>query len=101
MATLDPHPDSTMAEQARLLRPTDDAQRLCWSLNGPLSTSLRVMAEKFYNPDVPLEPYVRAGSGVDDLDAAEFHPVSQAPLTDSRIASATVSVDCLDRWEEE
>ncbi len=57
------------------------------------------MAEKFYNPDMPLEPYFRAGSGVDDLDAAEFHPVSQAPLTDSRIASATVSVDYLDRWE--
>jgi hypothetical protein len=59
------------------------------------------MAQDFYDPDVPLEPYVRAGSGTDDPGAAEFHPVSQAPLTDSRIASATVSVCCLDRWEDE
>ncbi len=101
MATSDPHPDLTTTERNRLLRTTTDARRLCWALNGPLSTSLRVMAEQFYNPDVLLEPYVRAGSQINDLYAGGFHPISQAPLTDSRIASATVSVDYLDRWEDE
>lgn len=77
---------------------TKDAKRLYWALTGPLSTSIFVMPEPFYDPNAPLEPYVRGGSS--GADASDLHPVSPSPLTEPKIRSATVSVDVLDDWEK-
>ncbi|KAL2132771.1 hypothetical protein VTI74DRAFT_3395 [Chaetomium olivicolor] len=94
------NPDSALtappADNNRFIPLTAEAMRLYWALSGPLNTSVWVMAEPFYNPDAPLEPYIREGSGA---GASELHPVSQAPLTEPKITSATVSVDVLDEWE--
>lgn len=100
----DNNPESTTltsppAIENPLVRTTADARRLYWTLSGPLSASVWVMAEPFYDPSAPLEPYVREGSGA-DVDASVLHPVLQAPLTESRIASTTVSVRALNEWEE-
>lgn len=50
------------------------------------------MPEPFYNSNVPLEPYF-------GNDASELHPISQSPLTEPGISSATVSVSDLDDWK--
>ncbi len=69
-----------------------EARRLYWGLDGPLSTSIWVMPQGFYDPDAALEPYVRAGP---EDNASELHPVSWAALTNPRVSSVTVSVGAL------
>ncbi|KAI1123312.1 hypothetical protein F5Y10DRAFT_55956 [Nemania abortiva] len=71
------------------------ARRLFWTLNGPLSTSIFVMAED-RNPDGPREPYFRQTPA-----GTSWHPISQEPITEEPIASLTVTEQHLDEWQDE
>ncbi|KAK4240085.1 hypothetical protein C8A03DRAFT_42371 [Achaetomium macrosporum] len=96
-----PHPAQDNPDSInnnRFIPLTADAKPLYWALSGPLSTSVWVMPEPFYDPDAPLEPYIL---GVSGADTSELHSVSQAPLTGSKISSAAVSVDVVNHWEDE
>ena len=70
------------------------AQRLFWTLSGPLTspTSISIM-EKPHNPD-SLEPYF-------DQSTNTFHAVSEAPLTEPKVSSITARVYELELWEEQ
>lgn len=69
-------------------------KRIFWSLDGPLSTSIKVM-ETFFNPD-SLEPYFQQTTGCNS-----WHPISESPLTEPKISSTTVYVCELLGWKEQ
>jgi hypothetical protein len=75
---------------------TLDALRLYWTLNGPLTSAISVMDDKFYNPDVLLEPYC-----LQTEPSLSWSSVAQSPLTEPKISSVTVGVEQLDDWEDE
>lgn len=70
-----------------------EAQRLFWSLDGPLETSVHIMATES-NPD-SLEPCVQQTPE----DGTTWHPATEAPLTSPKVSSVTVHVDTIDEWE--
>lgn len=80
------------------VRLTDAAKRLLWTLPGPLSTSVMVMAEQ-QNPDSPREAYFQQ-----TLGGASWHAIASEALTEPRVSSIAVMVDDLyiwvDQWEE-
>lgn len=84
-----------LPREARGLSP--DARRLFWSLNGPLTTSLWIM-EARKMPE-SRKPYFRQTTGGDATTS--LHPASQTPLTEPKVSSVTVSVDKLERWDED
>ncbi|KAH8698047.1 hypothetical protein GQ44DRAFT_633501 [Phaeosphaeriaceae sp. PMI808] len=75
---------------------TLDALRLYWTLNGPLTSAISVMDDKFYDPDVPLEPYC-----LQTEPSLIWSSVAQSPLTEPKISSVTVGVEQLDDWEDQ
>lgn len=76
-------------------RLTDAFLRLLWTLQGPLSTSIMVMAEK-QNPDTPREAYFRQ-----TLAGTTWHPVADEALTQPPVSSITVGVYHLDMWADD
>ncbi|OTA63180.1 hypothetical protein K449DRAFT_381678 [Hypoxylon sp. EC38] len=70
-----------------------EMRRVFWAVDGPLSESVWIM-ESRNNPDF-LEPYFRG-----DGERQNWHPVSQAPLTEPKVSSITVHVDELEDWED-
>ncbi|RFU75895.1 hypothetical protein TARUN_6357 [Trichoderma arundinaceum] len=72
-----------------------EAACLFWSLQDSLKTSIFVMRNK-KSPDPPLEPYFRQ-----TLDAANWHPLSQEPMTRPPVSSITVDVYELENWLDE
>ena len=103
MSTTVPEPteaDQTPSyETARQTHPqvvlTHDARRLYWTLGGPLTSAISVMGDKWYDPDVPLEPYC-----VQAEPLLSWHSIAQSALTEPKISSITVSVEQLNDWEE-
>jgi len=90
------HPPSfeELREAQQHIRHSPATKRLFWSLDGPLSTSIKIM-ENFSNPD-SLEPYFRQTTG-----GTSWHPISESPLTDPKMSSVTVHVYEFDWWEED
>ncbi|KAG7294640.1 hypothetical protein NEMBOFW57_004717 [Staphylotrichum longicolle] len=74
-----------------------DVMRLHWTLTDPFPTAIHVMPTPFYDPPTPLEPYILPGPTASSPE--QLHPISQKPLTNPGVASVTVSVHALDRWE--
>jgi hypothetical protein len=74
---------------------TDEARRLCWVLDGPLTTAITVLKQPYHDPDTTPEPYFTS-----EGNEPTWHAVSQAPYTDPKISSVTVSVIEIDEWEE-
>jgi hypothetical protein len=74
-----------------------DARRLFWSFNRPLITSLWIM-ETRKMPE-SRKPYFRQTTGGDATTSP--HPASQSPLTEPKVSSVTVSVDELEKWDED
>ncbi|KAF1842322.1 uncharacterized protein K460DRAFT_409737 [Cucurbitaria berberidis CBS 394.84] len=72
--------------------PTRDAQRLQWTLEGPLSSAIRVMEDTYYTSQTPSAPYF-------DKATATWSPVSQSALTEPKISSVNVCVEQLQEWE--
>lgn len=71
---------------------SDQARRLVWTLQGPITTSISVMSEDL-DPDTPRVTYflqTAAGMG--------WHPVSQEALADSKPASIKVHSSDLSDW---
>lgn len=77
------------------VRLTDAALRLLWILQGPLSTSVMVMAER-QNPDSPREAYFQQ-----TLGGTSWHAVASDALTQPQVASITVTIDVLQIWADE
>jgi hypothetical protein len=75
------------------IEPSLDARRLYWTLQGSLSSAIRVMDDKFHDPDSPLEPYCDQMTSPQSLS-----PISHSTLTEPRILSVTVSIDQLEEW---
>lgn len=78
------------------IRLTRDALRLYWTLEGPLSSAIRVMEDPHYDPNSTLAPYFDQTT-----PSPSWSPISQSPLTEPRISSVTVRVEQLDDWEEQ
>ncbi|KAI1181460.1 hypothetical protein F5B17DRAFT_436772 [Nemania serpens] len=78
--TRNPYPDHT-----------PEADRIFWTLNGPLHSSVWIQSHG------SLKPYAQ---GTDELNP-NWHPISQCPLTEPKVSSITVTVDELDIWEAE
>lgn len=70
-------------------RLSPEASRLFWSLDGPLDSSVYIMASE--RDTSSLEPYFQNRT---------WHPFSQAPLTEPKVSSITVVVDELNEWED-
>ena len=71
---------------------SDSGRRLVWTLQGPLSSAISVMAEHG-NPDGPREPYLGHGG--------DRHPVSNDPVTEQPVATLTVMEEYLGDWQNE
>ncbi|RYC59772.1 hypothetical protein CHU98_g6434 [Xylaria longipes] len=92
-----------MSEQERLpsyedfrnaLKPalhTPEADRIFWTLNGPLHSSIWIMSRG------SLKPYAQ---GTDESNPT-WHPISQCPLTEPKVSSITVEVYEIERWEDD
>ncbi|KAF2968640.1 hypothetical protein GQX73_g4878 [Xylaria multiplex] len=70
---------------------TPEADRVFWTLNGPLHSSVWIMSHG------SLKPYAQET----DESNPTWHPISQCPLTEPKISTITVKVDNLDRWEDD
>lgn len=76
---------------------TDEAKRLRWVLDGPLTTAITVLWEPCHDPRTPPpEPYCTSNQG----DDTTWHAVSKAPYTDPKVSSVTASVSQIDDWED-
>ena len=76
---------------------TDEARRLRWVLDGPLTTAITVLREPFQEPcNPPPEPYCTSSQG----GHTTWHAVSKAPYTDPKVSSVTPSVSQIDDWED-
>ncbi|WQF84081.1 hypothetical protein CDEST_09095 [Colletotrichum destructivum] len=73
------------ARQAPRLSP--EAQRLFWTLDGPLAEAVWIMNTK--RDPSSLEPYSQGDT---------WHPFSQAPLTEPKVSSITVRTNELPEW---
>ncbi|OIW28651.1 hypothetical protein CONLIGDRAFT_389466 [Coniochaeta ligniaria NRRL 30616] len=75
---------------------SEEAQRIRWRLNGPLTTAITVMEHPRIDPgNAVFEPYYHGlgGNGVES-----WHPFSQSPYTTPKVSSVTIWVDPLDEW---
>jgi hypothetical protein len=73
-----------------------DFLRLYWTLQGPLTSAISVMKNKYYEPEVLLEPYyVQTDTG------PIWSTVVQSPLTEPAISSLDVGVEVLQEWDEQ
>ncbi|KAG7288133.1 hypothetical protein NEMBOFW57_007656 [Staphylotrichum longicolle] len=79
-------------------RLSQPGRRLLWSLQGPLSSAISVLAEdENPNPDGPREPYFRHGGDGTD----RWHPISNEPVTEQRLTTLTVTEENLSGWQDE
>jgi hypothetical protein len=67
------------------------AKRLCWKLDGPLATAITVLQQPYPEPGNMLEPYCTSHG-----NNLTWHAVAQAPYTEPKISSVTVSVSQID-----
>ncbi|SPO07080.1 uncharacterized protein DNG_09774 [Cephalotrichum gorgonifer] len=79
-------------EAGNIPRPTFEFQHLRWRIGGPISTAVRVLNDPT-DPNSPQEAYQTSTSA--------YHTISTSPITKPPISSISVSVDELDRWEED
>ncbi|KAJ8133134.1 hypothetical protein O1611_g495 [Lasiodiplodia mahajangana] len=70
---------------------TPEADRIFWTLNGPLHSAVWIVSHGL------LKPYAQ---GTDESNLT-WHPISQCPLTEPKISSITVTVDTIDSWEDD
>ncbi|KAI0395362.1 hypothetical protein F5Y17DRAFT_205044 [Xylariaceae sp. FL0594] len=68
---------------------TAEADRIFWTLNGPLQSSIWIISRG------SLKPYAQGN----DASNPAWHPISQCSLTEPKISSITVKVYGLDLWE--
>ncbi|OIW29558.1 hypothetical protein CONLIGDRAFT_680401 [Coniochaeta ligniaria NRRL 30616] len=73
---------------------TRSAQRLRWVLDGPLETAIAVLKQPYHDPDTTPEPYCTLQG-----NELVWHAVTQAPYTEPKVSSVTVSVTEIDDWE--
>ncbi|KAK2612682.1 hypothetical protein QQS21_001299 [Conoideocrella luteorostrata] len=79
-------------EDGQWISLTDEAFRLCWTLQGPITTAVTVLDDR-QDPEGSQSPcLVQTPSGL------LWHPVAQAAFTLPRISSINVTVDQLDLW---
>ncbi|KAB5551030.1 hypothetical protein GE09DRAFT_1240125 [Coniochaeta sp. 2T2.1] len=75
---------------------TEEARRIRWRLNGPLSTAVSVMEHWQIDPDnAVFEPYY---TGDGETGPGTWHHLAQSPYTTPKISSITVAVEALDEW---
>lgn len=92
--------------------PSPSLGRLRWSLDGPLETSVSVMAHSRISPGPPPdEPYyyqksalpgcngVVAGDDSGGSGIGSWHPISQDALVEPKVSSIIVNVGTLQDWE--
>jgi hypothetical protein len=97
MSTSDTTPPPSfeeLHEAQQHIRNSPGAQRLFWSLDGPLSTPIKII-ENSSNPD-SLKAYFRQTTS-----GTSWHPISESPLTEPKVSSMMVHVYEFDRWEED
>ncbi|KAI0400816.1 hypothetical protein F4802DRAFT_583666 [Xylaria palmicola] len=70
---------------------TNETDRIFWTLNGPLHSSIWIMSRG------ALKPYAQET----DESNPTWHPISQCPLTEPKVSSITVQVYELDHWEDD
>ncbi|TLD19112.1 hypothetical protein PspLS_09892 [Pyricularia sp. CBS 133598] len=72
--------------------------RLFWTLNGPLESTIQVMPDQWYDPDAVMEPYFcpPATPGAEP----SWHPISLEPLTTPTSSTITVEPYCIEAWED-
>lgn len=70
-------------------RLSPEAQRLFWTLDGPLSEAVWIMNTK--RDPSSLEPYSQGET---------WHPFSRAPLTEPKVSSITVRTNELHEWDD-
>ncbi|KAB5580277.1 hypothetical protein GE09DRAFT_1279224 [Coniochaeta sp. 2T2.1] len=76
---------------------TEEARRIRWRLNGPLSTAVSVMEHWQIDPDnAVFEPY-HTNDG-ETGPAGSWHPLSQSPYTTPKVSSINIAVEALDEW---
>ncbi|TQN65090.1 hypothetical protein CSHISOI_10339, partial [Colletotrichum shisoi] len=68
-------------------RLSPEAQRLFWTLDGPLAEAVWIMNTK--RDPRSLEPYSQGDT---------WHPFSQAPLTEPKVSSITVRTNEVHEW---
>ncbi len=71
-------------------RLSQSGRRLLWSLQGPLSLAISVLAEAC-NPDGPREPYMH-GNG--------RHPISHEPITEQPVLILAIKEEDLEGWQD-
>ncbi|KAF6817711.1 hypothetical protein CMUS01_12042 [Colletotrichum musicola] len=76
---------------------TIEAKRIFWKLQGPLPDNVSVTRD-WRNRESPREPFAHHDS---EGNITRWHPVAQAPLTEPKVGSVTVSVDVLERWQDQ
>ncbi|KAI0191650.1 hypothetical protein F4808DRAFT_465320 [Astrocystis sublimbata] len=76
---------------------TPEADRIFWTLNGPLHSSIFIVSRG------SLKPYALGppDDASDPTPTTTWHPISQHPLTDPKVSSITVKVSALDDWEDD
>lgn len=94
-STAEPPTYEALRSAHQAVRLTDAALRLLWTLPGPLSTSVIVMAER-QDPDSPREAYFQQ-----TLGGTSWHAISSEALTQPHVSSITVAVDVLQIWADE
>ncbi|RKU49675.1 hypothetical protein DL546_009789 [Coniochaeta pulveracea] len=86
-----------LVDAGESLRISPDA-RLRWALNEPFPQAISVMPELLVDPDTTVfEPYYQENDNP-GVKEPSWHPISQSPLTVSKISSVTIRVDPLDDW---
>ena len=85
----------TIRKAQQPIRLSHNALRLQWTLEGHLSSAIRVMENKFYHPNAPTAPY-----GDMTTSSPKWSAVSQSPLTEPKVSSVTVNLEQLNDWED-
>ena len=70
----------------------DSARRIFWTLHGPLTTAISIMAD--YHSPTSLEPYFQQTA-----EGGIWHPISQLPVSEPKVSSMIVRVDEFEIWE--
>ncbi|KAI6088035.1 hypothetical protein F4821DRAFT_235138 [Hypoxylon rubiginosum] len=91
----EPHPSYEILRAERPVFLSPAAKHIFWTLNGSLSTQVFILSEAF-NVDSQQTPFLQETS-----EGAVWHASSSAPFTEPSVSSITVTVDELDRWEDE
>ncbi|KAL2066962.1 hypothetical protein VTL71DRAFT_1386 [Oculimacula yallundae] len=89
-----PHPEPQLAPAPTLTSISQPANRLYWTLQGPLTTAITIMPEDL-NPDAPREAYFRQ-----TLAGTTWHPISESSISATPVASLEVKENYLMDWRD-